>query len=126
MTEAQWLFEYYALKQREKEQLELYQHTRKMIVSMLGLDMFRPEGEDPDGPIYPLAMLCGNPEVLSKLQEESGHEAKALSAVEDPDFDAWSEQMAQGMFDTDLLPAEEADEPLINFSKSPKISFDED
>ena len=125
MTDAQWMFEFHALRTREKEErderVEIFKAQQQMLVSLLGLNTFTQHEEE----IVPLALMCGTPEILAKLQEESQHESKALDAVDDPEFDEWSEKLAKGdLDDTDLWPA--AEEPLVEFTRSPKLVFDED
>lgn len=126
MTDAQWMFEYHALRMKEQDELdhkvEIFKAQQKMLVSLLGLNTFSQDEEE----IVPLALMCGTPEILAKLQEESKHAEKAQDALNDPEFDEWSKKMAEGgdIDDTDLWPA--AEEPLIEFTRSPKLVFDED
>lgn len=123
MTDAQWLFEYHALKQRDDERVEMFQAAQKMLVSLLGLDHFATQ----EGQYIPLALLTGQPEILAKLVEEQEQEERAVDAADDPEFDAWSEKLAMGdLDDTDLWPGEDSEKPLIQFTRSPQVTFDED
>lgn len=126
MNDTQWLFEYKALIEKERlemaRQERLFEAQQQMMSNYLGLNLFSQEGE-----FIPLAVMCGTPEILAKLSEEAEHEAKAADAANDPEFDEWSERMARGEvdFEDDLLPMPE-EEPLIQFTKSPTISWDDD
>lgn len=124
MTEAQWLFEYYAARKKEEADVnhavELHKAKRSMLVDLLGLNLIkRPDGEV----VVPLSVMCGQPEVMSHIFDEQRMEEGVTTALNDPEFDEWSERMARGEIDDDLWPAEEPEETPPEF-RSPKVSFD--
>ena len=65
MTDAQWLFEYEALRRKDEEDMK-HQHetmmtVKKVLIGLLGLDlnMLRPDvPPDADPNIVPLSLLC--------------------------------------------------------------------
>lgn len=123
MTDAQWIFEAYSLREVDKEKTHMFEAARDMLMSLLGLNLFRRPGDAEDS-YMPLSLICGNPHVLKSLFEEKESGGRVAEALEDKDFDEWSEQMAAGDFDDDMVPL---DEPTIDFtSRSPTLTFDED
>lgn len=130
MTDAQWLFEAYALRQRERaeaeKQIAVMKMQRQVLISLLGLDMVKQAGGTGEE-FVPLSLTCGTPELLAKIFEDAQHEEKATDALNDPDFDAFSEALAKGdMSETDIWPVDQPTEPLIKMTRSPTISFDEE
>lgn len=126
MRDEDWLFEAYALRKREerewKMQVEIAKGYKNMMVNLLGLNIVERVGQ-PDA-FVPLSMICGTPELLQHILEEREVEEGAKNALEDEAFDAWSERMAAGEFEDDLLPAD-AEEP-IQVSRTPRVSFDDE
>lgn len=98
MTTAQWLFEFHALQEKEKTSaaftVEVYKESvtalRKLMIALLGLDVF---GEKK---IMPLALLAGNPKLLSKWYEDAQADEAIEAAANDTDFDQLSAQLAKG------------------------------
>ncbi len=94
MTDAQWAFEYEALRVREEEELETWVH-------LLGLKLpGRPAGQ----PFLPASLVMGNPRLL-----EQWLKSKDQDALSDEDFDALSARLAAG--EGDILPAGKGDMP---------------
>lgn len=127
MNDQQWLFEAYALRKAEERDMQLriesMKWQRNLLVNLLGLNLVKEAGSDGDE-FIPLAVLCGQPEVLKYVFEEREREEKAGDALNDPDFDEWSEKLARGELDDDLLPLPEED--VLQFGRSPRIVFDEE
>ena len=129
MTDAQWLFEAYALRKRERQEteqkIEFLRLQRQILVNMLGLDLVKQAGGTGEE-IIPLSILCGTPEVMQQVLAERDNEDRATDALNDPEFDKFSEALATGNMDElDLWPMPDEDQ-VIQLSKSPKISFDDD
>ena len=123
MTDAQWIFELKSLQAVDEEKTQVFKAARSMLVSLLGLNLFKRVGDHEDA-FMPMSLICGNPHILKSLFEENEKDAQAADALEDEEFDAWSEQMAMGNLDDDMIPDEE---PLIDFTgRSPTLTFDQD
>jgi hypothetical protein len=124
MNDQQWLFEAYALRKADERDMHLRMESmkwqRNLLVNLLGLNLVKEAGGDGDEYI-PLAVLCGQPDVMKYVFEEREREEKAGDALNDPDFDEWSEKLARG---EDLLPMPE--EEVLQFGRSPRIVFDEE
>lgn len=116
MNEAQWLFEYYALQQKEQQTGEIFKAAtdtlRNMLIALLGL---KPVAEN-DAGIVPLSLMCGNhhflPGIIKDLQAEADGKA---AADDDADFDALSEQIRQAAVgEGDAIPILAADLDTTN------------
>lgn len=122
MTEAQWLFEYHALRLRERDRAEdlqaIFDASRKTLSTMLGLNI---AGDGDDAPMVPLALMCGNPELLAKAVEFAEQHVASDAVLEDDDFEAWSAAMAQG----DMVPFSEPLEMTAEQRANPYMHSDE-
>lgn len=131
MTDAQWVFEYRALQAKRKEEIEdrkeVLEVQQRMLKAFLGLDIVK-QADDEVERWIPLSLICGNPDLLKTIFEENEREEGARDALNDPEFDEWSERLAKGELDeTDLWPVEDSDESIVDFTpRTPRISFDED
>lgn len=105
MTEAQWLFEYHALRMRDEEQHklfgEMFRGLREMLVRVFGLDIVRfakgpnEKEADPDAatPYVPASLLWSRPEALQYFQKQAEAEQATESAISDETFDRFSEEL---------------------------------
>lgn len=130
MTDGQWLFEAYAMRKAEQRQvdqrIDQFEALKHMLMALLGLDLVEQAGGTGDE-FIPLSIMCGQPDVMQKVLEERNVESGATDALNDSDFDAFSERLARGEdpFADDLVPAPES--PQIERRDGPvTISFDED
>jgi hypothetical protein len=116
MTDAEWLFEFEALKRKEKmeveAQVELFKVSaktlRETLVHVLGLHLFVPKATpttDDDGStlFMPAVFLLGNHHLLSAHFKEKEKEADAEAAMNDEAFEAFSAKLAAGDY-SDLAP----------------------
>lgn len=112
MTEAQWLFEYYALRKKEDEELMLLHEVMKVsstvlretLVGVLGLSHFVDEEAKPGEPtpFLPAAYLMSNHHLLKAVEEVREKAKKTQAAVQDEAFEALSKQLMTG--DMEALP----------------------
>jgi len=106
MTYAQWLWEYEALKQKEKDDvetsLELMKLFRITLIKLLGLDLLADKTEvDEDnedmGPVYvPLAIMVSRREVVDVIMKKMDAESAIQKSLADDDFEKMSAAMARG------------------------------
>ena len=118
MTVEQWLFEYHALRRKERTEGELMVEAMKIgartfrdiLIGVLGLDQVapkpageaagsattesRPEGAPP--PFVPAAFVMGNHHLLNALMEAADKEKQAEAALNDSAFDEFSRKLAAG------------------------------
>lgn len=97
MTTTQWLFEYLALKRKERETFELsFKALKAILISVMGLNAVRPEDdkgapksydsmtEDEREAFLPLIAWVGRPELLKMVKEQMETEAN-INQTEDTD-----------------------------------------
>lgn len=104
MTKAQWLFEYTALLEREKEDRKFQLKAFKnILVSILGLDIPNKMKGDEDPEAYtPLVMMAGNHHLLKAMidninkDKDDGDPARS-SKVGDTEYEAQLARMEAGM-----------------------------
>lgn len=109
MTEAQWLFEYHALRKKEERELEVQVEAlktnarvlRDTLVGVLGLDVFVSEKEKaaapPDAPVfYPASLLFSNHHLLKGVLDEQNKAADSERALKDEAFEEFSKKLARG------------------------------
>jgi hypothetical protein len=114
MTYAQWLWEYEALKQKEKEEvetsLELMKLFRITIIKLLGLDLLadqneKDETDDDLGPVYvPLALMVSRREVVDVIMKKMEADSAIQKSLADDAFEAMSAAMARGELVGDMEP----------------------
>lgn len=109
MNRTQWLFEYHGLLEKEKRNAEhtksVFSAARRILATMLGTDLVKLAGvPDDEQPVTPLSILCGRPEVLSRVMEEREVEAAAEAALQDDEYERWSAMMAG----EDMVPYDES------------------
>jgi hypothetical protein len=114
MTYAQWLWEYEALKQKEKEEvetsLELMKLFRITIIKLLGLDLLaeKDEADEDDedaGPVYvPLALMVSRREVVDVIMKKMEADSAIQKSLADDAFEAMSAAMARGELIGDMEP----------------------
>jgi hypothetical protein len=120
MTQAQWFWEYLALREKEKEQHKLTVETitdtlkalKIMLVSILGLNLIpgvKKEGEEDKDFIIPLSLIAGRRDAVELIFKKMNEEEEINKALEDEEFERLSQAMAK---DEDLGDME----PLINMS----------
>jgi len=84
MTISQWLFEYTALRKKEREDLEMQiKLSKRVLVNVLGLNLIRPENadgtikdfstltEEEKDQFLPLSAWVGRPELLDVVKEQN-------------------------------------------------------
>lgn len=108
MTDAQWLFEYHALRKKEEAEIEVAAKTmetnanilRDTIVATLGLGLFVPKGtpEPAPGiaPFIPAALLFSNHHLLKPVFEDWQKANDADKAMGDDAFEEFSKRLARG------------------------------
>lgn len=98
MTTAQWLFEYYALIEKEKtntdQTIEILKTLRKVLIEVLGLDLL--SNEDNPESIVPFSMLAGRREIIDSIIEKIESKKRIDDALNDDAFEAMSRAMASG------------------------------
>lgn len=126
MTSAQWLFEYVALREKEKDNTETIIQTlkalRKLLVSILGLNLMQKkkgaEGEDSkdkdeeDESFVPMSLIAGRREIVEHILENMSQEEAVQNFVEDEDFEKMSAAIAAGEDLGDMAPMFEVDDTL--------------
>lgn len=107
MNEEQWLFEYTALKARERDeakaQMDLLRVGRNTLISLLGLNVLgdltedeKRRAADPTLPRFvPLAFMVAPPEVTKHWVDIATREEGIKEGVDDEDFDALSRELQQ-------------------------------
>lgn len=122
MTKAQWLFEYLALREKERDTNDLVVQSlkalRHVLISVLGLNLMADEKtvKDEDGEeietFIPLSILTGRREVVEHMLESIQQEDATSDALEDDDFEKMSSAIAKGEDLGDMAPLFEIDESL--------------
>lgn len=119
MTEAMWMFEALALRERdkqEKERLDSYFKVgvrlfRQTLIKLLGLDRGLNKLElgvvesDPDAPMpfVPFVFFAGRPDAVKHIMEKEDEAERMGEAVNDKGFDELSEQLAKADIG-DMMP----------------------
>lgn len=110
MNEAQWLFEYYALRKREEEETNFFvtlvrgiiTNLREMLIGLLGLNVIKqwtlkPGETAPDvTPFVPLSFLVARQDVLKHYIDEGARDDTPVPPEQDAAFEAWSAKLARG------------------------------
>lgn len=110
MNEAQWLFEYYALRKREEDEGNFFitlvrgivTNLREMLIGLLGLNVIKrwvlkPGETAPDvTPFVPLSFLVSKPEMLKHYIDEGEKDDTVVPPEQDAAFEAWSAKLARG------------------------------
>lgn len=102
MTVAQWIWEYEALMEREKEEskkiIEYAKLFKSMMIGLLGLDLLLDEkdGEDKSGLFIPYALIGGRREIAQMILEKMDKDTQAQKAIEDEEFEKLSSAIAAG------------------------------
>lgn len=100
MTRIQWVFEYLALRDREREDKQFQVDAiRRTLIHVMGLSAIIPGNEDPDK-FVPLVMLAGNHHLMHGYAKAMGIDGIAedgSTSVNDTDWEAMSQRMAAGM-----------------------------
>jgi hypothetical protein len=116
MTSAQWLFEYLALREKEKDQNELtiqiLKAVRHMLVSVLGLNLLKKDGDNEDESFIPLSLIAGRREAVDYIMENLQREESAQAAIEDEEFEKLSSAIASGEDLGDMSPLFDVDETV--------------
>lgn len=121
MTDAQWYFEFHALKQKETEMVDAaltisklgMLNIREMMVQLLGLNLFSTDEDfeveiDNKGTktkissIIPLIWLAGNPDLLKHAADSASTEDKISDSINDPEFEEFSKALMAG--ESDMEP----------------------
>lgn len=119
MTSTQWLFEYFSLKEKERDEFELVESTfkafRRMLVGLLGLDLLKnkDEIEENKESFIPMSLLAGRREVVETILKQWKDE-ETTEYIEDEEFEKMSQAIARGDDLGDMSPiidpsGEEAD-----------------
>ncbi|MCK5612107.1 hypothetical protein KAR91_60105 [Candidatus Pacearchaeota archaeon] len=120
MTQAQWFWEYFALREKEKEQNKLTAETitdslkalRTILISVLGLNLL-PNEKTEDGEekevIIPLSLLTGRRDAVELMFKKMNEEEQLNKAIGDEEFERLSMAMAKGEDLGDM-------EPLVNMT----------
>lgn len=116
MTSTQWMFEFHALKKKEEDQYKLQFETfRAILVSVLGLDLIRPKGEnglpksheemtpEEKSAFIPLVAWCARPDMLKPVAEQAELDM-AMDKVNSPDDDYEKMVQAIDAADGDMDP----------------------
>lgn len=113
MNQAQWLWEYHALREREKESFsyvgdltaEILKAVRLTLIQLLGLNLLQTDAdldEDKkkaleDGKLFtPLSLLVANEEVLRMIVEKHQDDSAVAAAIGDEEFEELSAAIARG------------------------------
>ena len=109
MTEAQWLFEYHALRKKEDREFEMGAEVMKAgarilrdtLIGVLGLNLLVPKNEaeaaTPDAPAFiPAAALMSNHHLLKIHFEAYQKAAGTETAMADAAFEEFSKKLARG------------------------------
>lgn len=123
MSTAQWLFEYLALREKEREDFELVQlffkTFRKMLISVLGLNLLNKEDDESNTEdneyesFIPLSLMTGRREIIETILKRFEDEVDA-GFQEDEDFERVSAAMAKGEDLGDMAPMFEVDDDINN------------
>ncbi len=115
MNDSQWLWEYFALKEKEKQQtdttIEIVSMARRILISLLGLDLMKSDpvpGEEKvetekSDSFMPLSLMTGRREVVEMIVKSFDQQEKIKKALEDENFEQISQSMAAGNT-TDMDP----------------------
>lgn len=116
MTQTQWMFEYHALKRKEEDQYKNHFETfRRILVSVLGLDLIRPKDQDGITKSYedmttvekdafiPLVAWCARPDMLKTVAEQVEMDLTMEKAA-NPDSDYEAMVNAIDAADGDMEP----------------------
>lgn len=128
MNSAQWLFEYLALREKERieeeGQVELANQviiaSKKLLINLLGLNIIPKkitgevkDGEDEeDDRFIPLSLMTAREDVLSHMLEQLDQERAVEDVMEDDEFEKMSQAIAKGEDLGDMAPLFEVDEEL--------------
>lgn len=109
MTEAQWLFEYHALRKKEEREVEMQSEVLKAharilfdtLVGVSGADLLvttKERAAAPEGTraFVPWVKLFSNHHLLHAALEEQKKEDDAQRALSDAAFDEFSRKLAKG------------------------------
>lgn len=120
MTDAQWLFEYMLLRERErnkeKETYELINQSLKaikqLLINILGLNLVPGDKDDEKERIIPLSLMTARREILELMLEHFNQEEQIDTIMKDDEFEALSQAIANGEDLGDMSPLFEVDEKL--------------
>jgi len=102
MTTAQWLWEFEALVQKEKNdverQLEFFKLIKRQVIGMLGLNLIcKKEDLEKNPEIFiPWAILGGRREVVQEIFDHMEKETNIKSVTQDEEFEKLSSAIASG------------------------------
>jgi hypothetical protein len=103
MTDAQWLMEFEALQEMEKERVELFSEFfgifKKMLIRLLGLDLPQymwSEDESDKESFIPLSLMTARREIIEHFLKGMEEKEKIDQALEDDEFEKISKAMASG------------------------------
>ena len=130
MTKAQWLWEYYSLREKEEEavktEVEKFKAFKIMTIKLFGLDLLNKkiEEDDPEelkeaiesGNYFtPLAILLGREAIVAHILKKNTEEKDIEEAMEDDEFEKLSAAVASGEDLGDM-------DPIIN-DPGPKLEW---
>ncbi len=127
MNQAQWLWEYHALREREKESFsyvgdltaEVLKAIRLTMIQILGLNLLQTDTDldeekkkaIEEGKLFtPLALLVANEEVLRMIIEKHQDDSAVAAAIGDEEFEELSAAIARGDDLGDMEPIIEGTE----------------
>ena len=102
MTKARWLFEYYALKEKETNQIK---YLKMLLVNLLGLNLMKPENEgglpkddaemtdEEKNGYLPLSLWIGHQEMLQKVSDQFDKSSIAGAATTNKNYERLVEQI---------------------------------
>jgi hypothetical protein len=107
MTDAQWLWEYEALREKERDQIdnvmEVFKLARRGLVKILGLDLIQQlwneeseTGDYDEDAFIPMSLLVSRREIIEHFMKEMENKKGIKQAMEDDDFEKLSQAMASG------------------------------
>lgn len=121
MTTTQWMFEYYSLRKKEKEDVDLVvdvmKSFRKMLVNVLGLDLMKDSGNKDENTFMPLSLMVGRREVVDSIIDKIKKEEQIAAALNDKDFDSLSKNMAEDTGDMEPIITIPSEADIIEMNK---------
>jgi hypothetical protein len=128
MTTAQWIWEYEALVEKEKgdieKVLELTRYIKTLLIKLLGLDILVDDEGKEEGVFIPYAILGARREMAKEMFERLEDDHHIAHADDDQEFEELSAKIAAGEDLGDMEPildGEAIDRHFAEIEKKQKV-----